>query len=168
MFSLVGIVLSDPDVSSAYQSLIRNEVKEKLPDFPTFETAVNRVRIGEVEDHLMKNQVLLKIAFEQSLMNEEALHEAVLRCLAEQLRGPYKSTKYMEKRSRKSDPDPTAMMVPDDGNSLQFATTPTEGEEQVDGGNVQKLHHMVHHHADPTAYSHMYAQPTQPEFQLTR
>jgi len=77
--------------------LIRSEVKERLPDFPTFEKPVDKMRIKEVEI-LLKENPTIQEAMHLGLINEASLHNSVISCLAEQRRSPARAETHQKKR----------------------------------------------------------------------
>jgi len=124
--------LSKEEAQSLNQCLaiIRSEVKERLPDFPTYENSIDKARIVEVEENLQRHP-LIKTAFEIGLLHEESLHDAVLRCLAEQRRSPYKSNKYIEKKRKLGNENDILTMTDSDPNTLSFPLSSAVGS--VDG-----------------------------------
>jgi hypothetical protein len=83
--------------------VIRDAIKQKLPDRPKFEGPVDKARIQEFEKELLDNSKIQE-CLDGGLLSIEVLHEKVLNCLGEQRRAPQRRQKYFEKKQKTTSP----------------------------------------------------------------
>lgn len=64
-------------------------MKEKLPNFPTYENPLDKLAIAEVEE-LLKEEPSVKRCLQNKVLDDNTLHESVLNSLGNQREGPKK------------------------------------------------------------------------------